>query len=460
MVRNPLTISHSDIDALKGELEKIDNGEFTASVYPGLIYSTFQYEYESQLLDEDGNPTIVLETSDETNAELSSLNTLIAAGKANKDDIESLFKNTLKNGLYYYSYIVPSSEEKIEPYCKRVWMDGNYNEQREKIFLRYGENAAKKYEIKDNQNTAVEFTSPECLYLLNPSYKTNIEGLFSSVDTVIENSNRLLTSAKNSGNNIVTVNDNSGEYNYKTGYIYTKFPRYEGKPEVDYLTAREIEIMIEDIVDRADIVDKVLGYKMDDVVGGTIMASGEWDTWKQFDSAWKDLQMDDYGDTMHHYGCFLTTIAMSIAKSAKHIVINSFNPGNLLIAARNANLLNESGAVKSVSGVIKVATGNTNHTVESAPLSGTMTDKANQIARYINEGYDVILRVKSNESERILASQKIYNAGNEHYVLVTGVENGIIHIADPGYNIESIPSDAAKNYINEGLVRVTLIKYF
>ena len=75
-----------------------------------------------------------------------------------------------------------------------------------------------------------------------------------------------------------------------------------------------------------------------------------------------------------------------------------------------------------------------------------------------------MLRVKSTTSESILLKAGWKKPGHEHWVLVTGVKDGIIYIADPGYNIDQIPVPADNKwygfYITEGIIGAQIIKYY
>ncbi len=464
--RNPLTISNEDVRNYKKSLSEIKKNKNVVGFYPGVIYSTFYYAYETQRLDENGNNTIIVEfgNENETNEiKLSALNTLISNKIINKNDIENMYKATVKKGYRFYTYIEPADEED-EGYCSVQYSSTAYDEHKLELFLRYGQAASNDYETKTNDNEKLYRTSEKCLSKHSGISETILEGFSSKVD--IDDKEYKLVSAKKSGKNVLTASNSDGEYNYRTGFIYSKFPRYMSKYNnnttvgMDYLVAREIELIIANIYDKKEYMDIFLGYKSDGSINSsTIIASGDWTTWKQTDPAWGSLVMATAtGKTIARMGCFFTSLAMSIAKSAKNIVLNNFNPGTLLLEAQKKGLVSSRGLVGSGDEVINLATGNQRHEIVFNYLNGSLNDKASQIAGYINSGYDVMLRVKSPEGARILASRGYGDTGEEHWVLVTGVEGTTIHIADPGYNITTIPSSSWR-YINEGITEVQLIKY-
>lgn len=187
-------------------------------------------------------------------------------------------------------------------------------------------------------------------------------------------------------------------------------------------------------------------------------AVGEWANWKQYDDAkWGTILMsniprpDGTPRTIHKIGCLMTSYAMLIAKSSPTVIIPNFNPGTYTEALKSANALSKYGDMPSPQRAIEIATGLTNVSVhtESIQARESFDSKLARIANYLSQGYDVIIRVKSDESAAI------QGGGNSHYVLVTGLNGNEIYIADPGYNI-NVFSD---KYINEGITYLIAIKF-
>ncbi len=204
--------------------------------------------------------------------------------------------------------------------------------------------------------------------------------------------------------------------------------------------------------DYVEIIEKYWGgsYKIDNS-SCTFGAVGDWANWKQWDSAWGSILIGhESDDTMAKIGCLLTSYSMVIAKSSPTLLIQDFNPGTYGLAMKNAGALSYGGGIKDYYTPITVATGIQNPNVKIEELSGTYNYKLTRIINYLNEGYDVIIRVRSRQSAAEEGSSH-----DSHYVVVTGISDGEIYIADPGYNITKF-SDL---YINSGLVLLIAIKF-
>ena len=208
-------------------------------------------------------------------------------------------------------------------------------------------------------------------------------------------------------------------------------------------------------------MDVILGYKEDEGYdNSTAVASGEWDTWKQGNSQWSSIKLGTSSDSnIGSIGCLLTSYSMSIAKSAKNILVNPFDPGTLATKAKENGVFASDGSMYSDK-LLETAVGKGHFTNSSINLYGTFEEKVKKIAEQINNGYDVILRVKSTDSERILIGRGVPTPGYQHYVLVTGVDTkeNIIYIADPGYSYDNITANHSF-YINEGMISAVLVSY-
>ena len=155
--------------------------------------------------------------------------------------------------------------------------------------------------------------------------------------------------------------------------------------------------------------------------------------------------------TIHKIGCLMTSYAMVIAKSAPTIIIQNFNPGTYTEALKANNALGKYGDMPDGSTAIRIATGLTNVDIQGEELmpNDSYDYKLSEISKYLANGYDVIIRVKSE------ASAAIQGGGNSHYVVVTGISDGEIYIADPGYDTQQF----SKKYINQGLTYIIAIKF-
>ncbi len=204
--------------------------------------------------------------------------------------------------------------------------------------------------------------------------------------------------------------------------------------------------------DYVEIIEKYWGgsYKTDNSEC-TFGAVGDWATWKQWASPWGNVLIGhESDDTMAKIGCLLTSYAMVIAKSSPTLLIQDFNPGTYGQAMKDAGALSYGGGIKDYKTPITVATGIQNPNVEIEQLSGSFSYKLSRISHFLQEGYDVIIRVRSQVSALEEGSSH-----DSHYVVVTGMDGNEIYIADPGYNITKF----SELYRNSGLVLIIAIKF-
>lgn len=173
---------------------------------------------------------------------------------------------------------------------------------------------------------------------------------------------------------------------------------------------------------------------------------GEWSTWKQYDASWGTITMGS-GGNITQIGCLVTSTAMLIADAAPTLTIDNFNPGTFVDALKGTGALDYIGNLNT-STAISLATGGASFTYETISLTGSYEDKVSKIAEYMNNGYSIILRVKSEASARISGS-------NQHWVYITGIENNELIMADPA----SRSTRVRDRYINEGIVSMKVVKY-
>lgn len=178
----------------------------------------------------------------------------------------------------------------------------------------------------------------------------------------------------------------------------------------------------------------------------TYSSNGEWASWRQKAEPWGSMMV--YNKTFGSIGCFMTSYAMALAKSGQPLVVNDFNPGTFLTLIKRNNCLSGNSLYSDCA--IRAALGEGVPFVNAGvDLTGkSYNDKVATIAKYMNMGYDIILRVRSNAS-------MIYGGGNEHWVFVTGVEGNNIYMADPNSD-ETI---VLNKYRNEGIVHFQYVKF-
>ena len=149
-------------------------------------------------------------------------------------------------------------------------------------------------------------------------------------------------------------------------------------------------------------------------------ATGEYKTWKQYDSRWSRQLMGAGGDTMAASGCLVTAIAMLMVHSGAADE-TGVDPGKLCTYLSNN---------KGFTGNSELYWAQVNGAVSgfrlanySVDLVGSRYDKAAKIKRYIDAGQYVVVSV----------------GHNAHWVAVDYVDdNGNVYIFDPGYSYTSL----------------------
>ena len=167
---------------------------------------------------------------------------------------------------------------------------------------------------------------------------------------------------------------------------------------------------------------------------GLKAATGEYKSWKQYDSRWAGTVMAPGYDTMAESGCLVTAIATLMVHSGCADE-SGVTPGKL------CTYLSNNGGFTSNS---ELYWGKVNGAVEgfslanwSVALSGSRYDKAAQIERYLNSGYYVVVSVG-------------YGA---HWVAVDSADgNGNINIFDPAYSYTKLFG----SYSDAGVTRIAL----
>jgi hypothetical protein len=169
-------------------------------------------------------------------------------------------------------------------------------------------------------------------------------------------------------------------------------------------------------------------------------ASGDWDNWRQGDPQWSNKAVGS--SNMAKIGCFITAHAKALAASGAQLKVNNFNPG-VFIDVINANHclsgnnLNATCALNAV-----LANGYDRNTDRvGVSLTGSIGQKALTISNYLNQGYQIILRVKAEP--------------NQHWVYVTGVSGSTIYMSDPASNGKTV----LPTYNDKGVVYMIGYKF-
>lgn len=169
-------------------------------------------------------------------------------------------------------------------------------------------------------------------------------------------------------------------------------------------------------------------------------ASGDWDNWRQGDLQWGNKSVGS--SNMASIGCFITAHAKALAASGAQLKVNNFNPG-VFIDVINANHclsgnnLNATCALNAV-----LANGYDRNTDRvGVSLTGSIGQKALTISNYLNQGYQIILRVKAEP--------------NQHWVYVTGISGSTIYMSDPASNGKTV----LPTYNDKGVVYMIGYKF-
>lgn len=141
--------------------------------------------------------------------------------------------------------------------------------------------------------------------------------------------------------------------------------------------------------------------------------TGEYKTWKQFDSRWGDMHLGPSEDTMRKSGCVTTSVAILLVKEGFFDETN-FNPGIFCKLAGENNGFDKDG-IFYWNTVTKIAPGFKFDSTQYV-YGSTIEERAAEIKSYLDSGYSIIADVNY--------------CG--HWVVIDRVENGVVYDIDPG----------------------------
>lgn len=302
------------MESLKRRTKKREYGELQ-NIAPGYIMNTFYYAFETQNYKLNGEPFITdyIETSAEKDdqaalldikqitSDLDAINLLFGHKRANgkylfrPDDIDVLLDEYIYQENYkYWRWELVDEEtnkyecvEKVRDKTRKIDVD------KYKIFLRYGKVAAigsnapikygilneldkmpksgnRGYEGDKNFIASYQATSPECQTGCTNCYEDNYGTPPSDLEVY-----KIKAMPDEKGDDGAALNLSTGTFDYRNGFIFTRYPRYMeeftvyNEVKFDYIVAKEIEKFIVHISDRQDYANYLLGYKSDvgDLVG-------------------------------------------------------------------------------------------------------------------------------------------------------------------------------------------------
>lgn len=146
--------------------------------------------------------------------------------------------------------------------------------------------------------------------------------------------------------------------------------------------------------------------------------SGEALSWKQYcPAAWCNVPLGNSGATIGGYGCFITSIAIQIARSGTTTTLSEFNPGTFVKELNKYGSFDGSGSFVGAANISKIVP-TFSEKYHGVSLTGSAQNKINIIKGYLDQGLYPIMRVKTTNGQ--------------HWVAVVGVTNNDVIMADPG----------------------------
>ena len=145
--------------------------------------------------------------------------------------------------------------------------------------------------------------------------------------------------------------------------------------------------------------------------------SGDALNWKQYDVQWKSIPLGNSSANIGGYGCFITSIAIQIARSNATTTLSNFNPGSFVKELNKYSGSFSSGGSFMGANIDKIVPG-FSEKYHAVSLSGNRKNKAKQVQSYLDQGLYPIMRVKTTNGE--------------HWVAVVGTSGDEVIMADPG----------------------------
>ncbi len=152
--------------------------------------------------------------------------------------------------------------------------------------------------------------------------------------------------------------------------------------------------------------------------------SGEWSEWRQINAPWSSIPLGVKGDNIGTIGCYVTSLAIQIARSGAQTTISNFNPGTFVNEIKKTpgafsdggglNWAGENSISNFVPGFKIVAS--------HVALGRTKEEQISTIQKYIDEGYYVTLNLDYGR----------------HWVAVMGTSKDNIQMQDPGRNEKNV----------------------
>ncbi len=316
-----LTNSCEFVRYLKKRVETAERKTRIENIPPGYVINTFYYAYETQNYKEDGTATLNripknADKDDEEKYEIMSdldaitflfeINTLTANAKLDntfagkifdgateswtkflentdliqfhiftRPDIDRLLEQYILTYDYkYWKWEIVSKEDEPEKWdCVSHPESKNYIDTKKyELYLRYGDKVSvgdlgiksghRGYEADKNIVASYNATDPQCIDRVQKKYGEK-PGSLEIYDT------KEYPDQAGDQEAEITLGDGN-KYTYENGFIYDRYPRYmkeftsdNEEPEFNFVIAKEIEKFIENMRDRQDYSNYLLGYDSD-----------------------------------------------------------------------------------------------------------------------------------------------------------------------------------------------------
>ena len=172
------------------------------------------------------------------------------------------------------------------------------------------------------------------------------------------------------------------------------------------------------------IIQKYYGDKgASDLKSNCVLSGGgDYTSWKQGDSAWGNILLGSNGSSsMANIGCMVTSYAIMIAKSGTMVTIDNFNPGTFAQAMKASGAFTPGGAFTSSN--YKLVAPNLTQ-VTGLDISGSQEEKFNQIKKYADMGYEMVIRAKC---------VGLYCSSGQHWVAFDHIEGNKVYVFDPSF---------------------------
>lgn len=147
--------------------------------------------------------------------------------------------------------------------------------------------------------------------------------------------------------------------------------------------------------------------------------SGEWSEWRQNGTApWRNISLGSGKETIGSVGCYVTSIAIQIARSGVETNIANFNPGTFVTELnKDPNSFDSKTGSLTGSGESRISTivPGFKKEVDYVDLPNNKNEQIKAVQSYIDKGYYVVLHLDNGR----------------HWVAVTGTTSDNIKMVDP-----------------------------